>query len=296
MTEPALPKPGLRTRIAPTPSGYLHFGNGINFSATWQLAQAHKGHVLLRIDDLDEERTRPEYIDDIFRTLHWLGIEWHEGPTGPDDFHRHWSQHARLRDQWALLERLRAVAPLYACDCSRKMIADAAPDGRYPGTCKGLGKVLDNDAHAWRLDVSQAAEVVFEELGQGQRAVYLGALIGDPVLRQRAAGNAPVRPSYQIASLADDVHFRIDTIVRGEDLLPSTTLQVHLAGLLGLTAFTGAAFLHHPLSTDANGQRLSKSAGATALKTWRESGRSPDAIHTAARGLLTARGLLPIAG
>lgn len=283
-----------RTRIAPTPSGFLHVGNGINFSAVWQLAKANRGTILLRIDDLDAERARPEFIDDVFSTLGWLGIAWQEGPTGVGDFMKNWSQHQRMEQYEALLNDLRSRDLLYACDCSRAQVAAASADGSYPGTCRELRKPLDDARMAWRLKLPANAVATFLELGKG--TVQHAIEGGDPVVRSRASGAAPPRPAYHIASLVDDILFSIGTVVRGEDLLPSTALQVHLAEVAGHTAFTQARFLHHPLSTDAHGHKLSKSAGADALRTWRAHGRSPQDIHASARALLTARGLLPDAG
>ncbi|MEO8066527.1 MAG: glutamate--tRNA ligase family protein [Flavobacteriales bacterium] len=286
----------MRTRIAPTPSGYLHEGNAINFSAIWQLAQAHGGHILLRIDDLDAERTRPAYVEDIFRTLDRLGIAWHEGPSGPDDFHREWSQHLRMDLYHEVLERLRKLHLIYACHCSRSDVAAHSPDGRYPGTCRALGKPLTDDTSAWRLNLAGVGEVGFLELGEGRRSVALGAVMGDPVVRTRANGKAAPRPSYQIASLVDDVHFGINTIVRGIDLLPSTACQMHIADVLHVGEFHAASFLHHALSTDANGRKLSKSAGDGSPGPLSGKGLSTAAIHAAARSLLTARGLPADAG
>lgn len=283
-----------RTRIAPTPSGFLHVGNGINFSTVRQLAKADNGTILLRIDDLDAERSRPEYIEDILATLAWLGIEWHEGPAGADDFMKNWSQHRRLAQYEALLTDLRCRDLLYACDCSRAQVAAASADGAYPGTCRDRHNPLDDPRMAWRLKLPPNAVATFHELGKG--TVQHAIEGGDPVVRSRASGAAPPRPAYHIASLVDDLHFSIGTVVRGEDLLPSTALQVHLAEVTGNTSFTQARFLHHPLSTDAHGHKLSKSAGADALRTWRTQGRSPEDIHASARRLLTARGLLPDAG
>jgi glutamyl-tRNA synthetase len=113
---------GLRTRIAPTPSGFLHAGNAVNFLITHELARAARGTLLLRIDDLDAERARPEYLDDIFRSLEWLGIDWDEGPTGPEDFLRNWSQRSRIERYSELLLGLRKGGHLYACECSRKAV------------------------------------------------------------------------------------------------------------------------------------------------------------------------------
>ena len=95
----------LRTRIAPTPSGFLHAGNGISFILTYVIARAFEGQILLRIDDLDAERMRPEYVEDIFKTLDWLGLEYDEGPTSPDDFYQNFSQHKRLDIYNHLIEK-----------------------------------------------------------------------------------------------------------------------------------------------------------------------------------------------
>ena len=110
----------MRTRIAPTPSGYLHAGNAVNFLLTAELARLHGGSLLLRIDDLDAERARPEYLDDIFHSLEWLGIAWHEGPRDAADFQRNWSQRTRIGRYQVLLDQLRRGGHLYACTCSRK--------------------------------------------------------------------------------------------------------------------------------------------------------------------------------
>ena len=100
-------KTQFKTRIAPTPSGLLHEGNGTSFILTYALARAHQGQVVLRIDDLDAERMRLEYLDDIFRTLDWLGIDWDEGPSSVADFQLNWSQHHRLDLYQNILEKLR---------------------------------------------------------------------------------------------------------------------------------------------------------------------------------------------
>ncbi len=110
----------MHTRIAPTPSGYLHAGNGAAFILAWKLAREAGGKILLRIDDLDAERVRPEYVEDIFETLHWLGVEWDEGPRNTDELQSTWSQHLRMARYQELVEQLREGGHLYACSCSRK--------------------------------------------------------------------------------------------------------------------------------------------------------------------------------
>lgn len=267
-----IPEGPVRTRLAPTPSGYLHAGNAVNFLVAWKLARQHRGQVLLRIDDLDAERTRPDCIDDIFRSLEWLGIDPDEGPTGPDDLRRSWSQHHRTARAVAYANTLRASGRLYACRCSRRQQASCS--------CRDAALDLDSEAVTWRLRSAPDRTVTFHTWPNGTRTVPLSTLL-DPVLRQRGG-----RPAYQLASLADDVAWHIDVIVRGEDLLPSTACQVHLADLLGADAFRRARFVHHRLLRDASGAKLSKSEGALALKTLRERGSDPGWLHEAAERIL----------
>jgi glutamyl/glutaminyl-tRNA synthetase len=272
---------GGRTRLAPTPSGYLHTGNALNFLLTERLARSNGARVLLRIDDLDAERVRPEYLEDIFRSLEWLGIVWDEGPSGPDDFQANWSQQLRLPQYHTLLGSLRDQGVLYACDCSRSALRNLASDGRYTGTCRDRGLELDAPDVAWRLNIGDAPVMQVPELWGMTIPVDLVHAMGDPVLRQRNG-----RPAYQLASLADDVQYGITFIVRGMDLLPSSACQLHIARLLGLSTFEQVRFLHHPLITDEAGQKLSKSAGATSLKAMREAGVEPSVLHAQADRML----------
>lgn len=272
----------MKTRIAPTPSGYLHVGNGAAFVLAWKLARAAGGRVLLRIDDLDAERARPAYVQDIFDTLQWLGIGWEEGPRSPQELTEHWSQHHRLAQYHRLLAELRAAGHLYACDCSRSLIAKRGTTAAYDGHCRHRNLDLDGPEMAWRLRLPEAGTVALREWPTG--TVRQHALdLPDPVLRQRNG-----RPAYHVASLADDVHFGVDLVVRGMDLLPSTLVQSYLAGVLGLEAFVRTTFLHHALLTGPEGTKLSKSAGAAALRQWRETGRSPQEVHRLADQLSVA--------
>ncbi len=143
----------LRTRIAPTPSGWLHPGNGISFLFTWALARSQGAGIWLRIDDLDTERSRPEYIEDIFRTIDWLGIDYDQGPTGPDDFNKRFSQHLRLDLYQNNLDILRNKGYLYACSCSRKAIRDLSGSSVYPGICRDKGLDMDGAGVAWRVRI-----------------------------------------------------------------------------------------------------------------------------------------------
>ena len=272
-----------RSRIAPTPSGFLHPGNGAAFLLTHRLVSERKGTLLLRIDDLDAERVRPEYLEDIFDSLRWLGIDWDEGPGTPDELARNWSQQLRIARYLELAARLRDLGVLYACDCSRRKIRELVGDGPYPGTCRDRGLSLDTPEMAWRLQLPEVCRVSFRSWPNGEHTVDLVSAMGDPVLRQRNG-----QPAYQLASLADDVDQRMDLIVRGEDLLASTACQVHLARLLGFQAFAEAVFVHHPLLTDAGGRKLSKTDGDGSLKALQEDGVRPERIEHEAERLLKA--------
>ena len=245
-----------RSRIAPTPSGFLHEGNLASFLFTHDLVRRLGGSLSLRIDDLDAERVRPAYVRDLFDQLSWLGITWDEGPRSPDDLQRTWSQSFRLDRYLAMVHQLKDLGLLYACNCSRKRIREAGGGERYPGTCRDLGLPLDSAGVAWRVRLPDPCEVTIPTWPGGEVRVDLAGSMGDPVVLQRNG-----RPSYQIASLTDDLDQRTDLIVRGEDLLGSTACQVHLAEVLGHRSFAQATFIHHPLVRDAQGRKLSKTAG-----------------------------------
>lgn len=267
----------LRSRLAPTPSGYLHLGNAVNFLLTWLMARTDGGTLKLRIDDADSDRTQPEYIEDIFCQLDWLGITWDEGPSGPEDFQRHYSQRLRHERYRAILDELATQAALFPCTCSRKEIRAQSATGLYPGTCRTRRDPPAGD-HAIRLLVP--AETVVQV---SDKAVPLGQLIGDFVLWRRDN-----QPAYQLASLVDDLDDRITCIVRGADLLASTAAQLFLASKLGPTGapFRAIAFHHHPLIPGTDGLKLSKSDNALSLHAMREAGVTPTLIYQAAARLL----------
>ncbi len=282
----------LKTRLAPTPSGFLHIGNGASFVATWALARAYEGQILLRIDDLDAERMRSEYVDDIFRTLDWLGLDWDEGPFSTEDFTKNWSQHLRLEVYQKALQNLQKTGDLYVCNCSRKDIRERSTNGLYPNTCRqnrlnptaAMSHYEKNTA--WRIRLDNEKRVVFkniENIGPlsingffDEKNVFskhfevdLSEKMGDFVVRQKNG-----LPAYQLASLVDDAFFDINFIVRGEDLLDSTAAQIFLAERLNQAVFLTTTFWHHPLIADENGSKLSKSEGAASLLALRESGYS----------------------
>lgn len=280
------------SRLAPTPSGFLHLGNAINFTLTWLLTRRAGGILHLRIDDLDRARFRPAYLDNIFRTLDWLGLDYDHGPTGPDDFERHFSQHHFLAQYEIVLQAARAAHPgaFYACACSRSALArHPLPGGRYPGTCSARGLPLETPGTAWRARVPAATQVLVPDLASGTLPVAPAELLGDFVVRKKDGAAA-----YQVASVVDDVRLGVTLVVRGLDLLPSTAGQLWLAGYLpGQERFRATQFLHHGLVLDETGQKLSKSTQAGGQRGIVEEANSPRVVYQAVAQLL---GLPPEAG
>ena len=272
-------KQAFKTRIAPTPSGLLHDGNGASFLLTDILAQAFNGKILLRIDDLDVERMRLEYVEDIFKTLDWLGIEWQEGPVSVADFQQNWSQHNRLDLYQNALEKLRNTeGVLYACQCSRKQIKEASQNGLYPQTCRFKNLNFEKSETAWRIHVPDETVVFFSNFDTKQNKIVtyppvISRETGDFVVRQKNG-----LPAYQVASVVDDGYFGVNFVVRGADLLPSTGVQIFVAEQLKQSDFKETLFLHHDLVTDAGGEKLSKSQGADSLADWRARGKGLDML------------------
>ena len=244
------PAAAVVSRLAPTPSGYLHIGNAVNFVLTWLLTRrvvpGRAGGVLhLRIDDLDRARLRPAYLENIFRVIDWLGIDYDHGPSGPDDFLRRHSQLLHLPEYNAILRRL-AQRPglVQASTRSRTNVAEAVVPLETPGV-------------AWRAHVPAGTTISFNDAWQGRINVPLDALMPDFVVRKKDGVAA-----YQVASVVDDLRLGTTLVVRGLDLQPSTAAQLWLAAQLSETATFNAAriqLFHHPLLTDAAGQKLSKS-------------------------------------
>lgn len=237
------------TRIAPTPSGYLHKGNIYNFLLNWLWARANNGKVLLRIDDADAQRKRMEYVEDIFFVLDRLGLDRDIGPSGPDEFEKAWSQHHRRDLYEDMLKELAEAGAIYACSCSRSQLkeVDAVCN------CKELNIPLHEKDVAWKCDMSLS-----EPIGINDRLVNLRSN-GDFVVRKKDGW-----PAYPVTSLSDDLHYGVTHIARGEDLLESTARQLYLDSLLPEPKFHRVEFWHHPLLTNDLNKKISKSAGAQA--------------------------------
>lgn len=282
MTEPAFIPPV--SRIAPTPSGYLHIGNAFSFVLTWLLVRKEGGRLLLRIDDSDAARARPEFIDDIFYTLDWLGIDYDIGPSGPDDFYRHYSQQHRAGLYQDVLDALRSSEKVFACRCSRKQIRQQSAEGIYPGSCREKGLALEKENAAWRIRVPESVEVNFRDMLYPEPVQLApGRQMGDFVIRRKDG-----LPAYQVVSLADDMHYGVNLVVRGSDLLESTAAQLYLAQCLNLVpnnwhvqakSFLATRFCHHGLIKNESGEKLSKSKGAASIMQLREAGRGAEMVY-----------------
>jgi glutamyl-Q tRNA(Asp) synthetase len=262
----------MRTRFAPSPTGRLHLGHAFSALTAWDMAQAAGGAFLLRIEDIDTGRCRPEFEVGIYEDLAWLGVRWPEPVMRQSD---------RAGAYAAALSRLREAGFLYPCTCTRRDIAAAlaapqegASAAVYPGTCRG--RQDSPEGAAWRLDLARALAVAgplsFVETGEeaGEYRVdgtTLAAEVGDVVLARRDIGT-----SYHLAVVVDDAAQGISHVVRGRDLLEATGLHRLLQALLGLPV---PVWHHHRLIRDAAGRRLAKRDDARSIARLREEGLTP---------------------
>jgi glutamyl-Q tRNA(Asp) synthetase len=239
-----------RGRFAPSPSGALHFGSLVAAMASWCDARASKGDWLLRIEDVDQTRSRPGASDGIFATLEAYGFEWN-GPVV--------RQSERAALYAAALDDLIRRRLAFTCACTRRELELAAPvksgERVYPGTCR-QGVPAGREGRSWRVAVTDEI-VSFHDRLQGMQEQQLARDVGDFVLK-RADGLF----AYQLAVVVDDGLQGITHIVRGADLLSSTPRQIWLQRQLG---YATPSYLHHPIALDARGRKLSKQAAARAL-------------------------------
>jgi len=251
------------TRFAPSPTGYLHIGHVVNAIYVWRMAREAGGRVLLRIEDHDRVRCRPEYEVAILEDLEWLGFE-------PDEGLRpllRQSDRARLYEE--ALVRLRTTHHVYACDCSRKQIAGE----RYDGRCRAR-RLADEQGRGVRVLIEPGPEVL-EDLLLGAIEHTPADQCGDLLVRDRNG-----QWTYQFAATVDDMLQGVTHIIRGADLLSSTGRQLRLARMLGRR--DTPVYLHHPLVLKPNGEKLSKSAADTGVRELRRAGmRAADVIALA---------------
>lgn len=279
-------EPGFVTRFAPAPTGFLHLGHAVNAVWVWGLATAFGGRVVLRLEDHDRGRCRPEYEAALLDDLDWLGLAPDIGPT--EEFRC--GQHAlRQSDNdgryVAHLAVLEQDGLAYPCHCSRAEIARAhdiggsgeSPEGRelrYPGSCRE-SHLDPSSVLARRVRMDAGAPESFVDLHLGPQQQDPAQQCGDLLARDRNG-----LWSYQFAVVVDDLEQGIDVVIRGADLLESTGRQIRLARLLGRDR--PPTFIHHPLLRHPDGNKLSKSAGDTGLRELRAAGHTPAEVLGAA--------------
>ncbi|SPF76260.1 Glutamate--tRNA ligase [Aliiroseovarius pelagivivens] len=277
------------TRFAPSPTGPLHLGHAYSALLAHDMARAAGGKYLLRIEDIDRTRSRPEWEEQIYDDLTWLGITWDEAPTRQSD---------RLSVYKKTLRALWGRGLLFPCSCTRRDITAAAsapqegtepafgPDGLiYPGTCRARTDRSQSfpEGEALRLDMQDAlstanqSEFCYTEQSSGQDETLCSPArnfvqeVGDIVLSRR-----DFLGSYHLSVVLDDAAQGISHVVRGKDIQPATQIHVLLQNLLGLPT---PIYHHHRLIRDENGKRLAKRDDARAIATYRAEGRTPDDIR-----------------
>ena len=277
-------------RFAPSPTGLLHLGHAYSAYQAWSTARLAGGRFLIRLEDLDRARTRPEYVEAIFEDLAWLGLDWDEPVL---------RQSTRGEAYREALEQLASMDLTYRCTCTRRDIAEAlaapherpaaGPDGPvYPGTCRGATHEADQP-HAVRLNVGRAIEVLggpevvtrlsFMEIGSGE-AGETGRIMLDPDALIEQAGDIVLSRrdgavAYHLAVVVDDAFQQISHVTRGRDLFEATPIHRVLQALLRLPVPT---YRHHRLIRDETGKRLAKRDDARAIATYRAHGYSADAV------------------
>jgi glutamyl-tRNA synthetase len=268
-----------RGRIAPSPTGLLHVGHASTFWVAFRRAMDASGTLVLRDEDLDPQRSRPEYAAAMIEDLRWLGVRWDEGPDvgGPRAPYRQSERRAEYVRIW---RQLRASGLVYPCRCTRKDLAEAAQaphespendEPLYSGRCRGKTSAADDPAGiTWRFRVPDGSSIAFEDGSAGAQAYIAGRDFGDFVVWRRDDV-----PAYQLAVVADDIAMKITEVVRGRDLLKSTARQLLIYQALGAEP---PAFFHCPLITDEHGQRLAKRHDALSLHALRAAGLSPDDV------------------
>lgn len=264
----------LTTRFAPSPTGLLHRGHALSALLAWRMARASGGRFLLRIEDIDTTRCRPDHEAAIMDDLAWLGLDW-DGPV--------WRQSERGPVYAAALDRLVGLRVAYPCFCTRADIAAAAsaphgPEGPvYPGTCRQLApgdraRRLASEQPAWRLDVATALAITgpltWHDRWAGMQQAHP---VGDFVIARRDIGTA-----YALAVVVDDAAQGVTDVVRGVDLFEATHGQRVLQALLGLAE---PRYHHHPLVLDSDGKRLAKRDKAETLAALRAAGADPAGLR-----------------
>jgi glutamyl-tRNA synthetase len=273
-----------RGRLAPTPSGYLHLGHARTFWIAGERARQYGGQLVMRNEDLDRDRCRPEYARAMLEDLRWFGLIWNEGPDvgGP---YAPYSQSERMSSYLETWHSLQRNGWIYPSPHSRKDVQaaltaphDEGGESVFPAELRppiGAGKQVDDPgAVNWRFRVPEGRTIVFHDGRLGEIRRTAGVDFGDFLVWRKDGF-----PSYELAVVADDHAMQISEVVRGEDLLTSTARQLLLYEALGWQSPT---FYHCPLLRDGAGQRLAKRTAALALRELRSQGRTPEEIRESA--------------
>ncbi|HEX7860915.1 MAG TPA: tRNA glutamyl-Q(34) synthetase GluQRS [Verrucomicrobiae bacterium] len=268
-----------RGRLAPSPTGLLHVGHARTFWIAQERARAEKGVLILRNEDLDRSRARPEFVQAFLEDLKWFGFSWTEGPDGGGPFGPY-DQSERIEIYRQHFEQLRERGFLFPCTCSRQDVLRAlqAPhagdeEPLYPGTCRGkeCAELPPNTRVSWRFRVPDGEVISFNDGHYGPQRFVGGKDFGDFVVWRHDGV-----PSYQLACVVDDHWMGITEVVRGEDLLMSAARQLLLYRAFGWPA---PDFYHCELMRDDQGQRLAKRHDSVSLRALRESGLAPEQIR-----------------
>jgi glutamyl-tRNA synthetase/glutamyl-Q tRNA(Asp) synthetase len=263
----------LVTRFAPAPTGHLHLGHVVNALYVWETARREGGRVLLRIEDHDAQRSKPEYEQSILEDLAWLGFAADAPMVRQSD---------RGAKYQAALARLQEHGLTYTCICSRKEMANTGGAGmelRYAGTCASRN-LPRAPGRAVRVRLSRSEEA-FDDLLQGPQRQTPADQCGDLLAMDRK-GNW----TYQFAVTVDDFDQGVNLVIRGLDLLESTGRQIQLARMLGRT--DPSRFMHHPLVMRTPDQKVSKSDGAAGIREMRLAGEAPEEVLAMARRSVSA--------
>jgi glutamyl-tRNA synthetase len=270
-----------RGRIAPSPTGYLHLGHALTFWRAQERAEQNGGRLILRIEDLDRDRCRPEFREAIVEDLLWFGLRWDEGPNvgGPLV---PYVQSERRELYFAAWKELRDAALIYPCSCSRRDVLQSAgaphhenEEPVYPGTCRPEGGTISDAASPegrhWRFRVPNGEALQFVDQRLGAQHAIAGVDFGDFIVWRKDDV-----PAYQLAVVVDDDAMQITEVVRGADLLLSTFRQLLLYRALGLRK---PKFYHAELITDDSGQRLAKRHDSLSLRALRSAGADPKQLR-----------------
>jgi glutamyl-tRNA synthetase len=282
-----------RGRYAPSPTGPLHMGNLRTALLAWLFARHAGAEFVLRVEDIDRQRTKPGCAEGMIDDLRWLGLDWDEGPDVGGQF-APYRQSDRIPLYRQHLERLIAADQVYPCFCSRRDVTEAASaphtlrsTGEYPGTCRTpdgrLRQRLRNPTRqpAYRVKIEDQ-DLLFVDHVLGPMTMHIRAPFDDFVVWRSDS-----TPAYQLAVVVDDSLMRIGEVVRGADLVDSTPLQLLLVQMLG---YRQPQYAHVPVWCDSNGSRLSKRSGSDGIATFRANGATPERVV----GMLAAScGLVP---